>query len=231
MRKGKFIVFEGLDGSGKSTQAELLIDFLRKKDFKIAKIDFPQYGEKSAGMVEEYLKGKYGSSRKVGPYRASIFYACDRYDASFKIRKWLSQGRIVVSNRYVSSNIGHQGGKIRGRRKRKKYIKWLYNLEYNIFAIPKPDITIFLKTSPILSYIMAPKNIDRDKKKYLKSEIRDVHERNILHLRRAMISYIQFSREFPEKFEVIKCTDKGKMLPPEEIHEMILKVLKVKKII
>ncbi len=109
---GKFIVIEGLDGSGKSTQSKLLTQYLRKEGYKVEKIDFPQHGEKSAGLVDEYLNGKYGSSEEVGPYRASVFYACDRYDASFKIRKWLKEGKIVVSDRYVASNVGHQGGKI-----------------------------------------------------------------------------------------------------------------------
>lgn len=144
MKKGKFIVIDGTDGSGKATQMKLLVKELRKKGYKVEVFDFPQYGKKSAGLVEEYLNGKYGSAQDVGPYRGSIFYACDRYAASFKIRKFLEEGKIVISNRYVTANMGHQGGKIKNPKERKRYFNWLYDLEYRIFEIPKPDLNIIL---------------------------------------------------------------------------------------
>lgn len=226
---GKFIVFEGLDGSGKSTQSKLLVKYFKKQGFKTAKIDFPQYGTKYAGFVEEYLKGKYGSAKEVGPYRASIFYACDRYDASFKIRKWLKEGKIVVSDRYLSSNIGHQGGKIKNKKERKKFIKWLYNLEYKIFGIPKPDITFILKTSPKLAKKMAPKITDKEKKKkrkkYLGSKIRDIHEKDLVHLSNALDSYLEAAKEFPRDFKVIECLENNKLLPLEVIHQKILRIV------
>lgn len=228
---GKFIVFEGLDGSGKSTQGNLLVKHLEKEGYEVSKIDFPQYGTKSAGLVEEYLNGKYGSAEEVGPYRASIFYACDRYDASFKIRKWLKEGKIVISDRYLASNIGHQGGKIKNKKERKKYLKWLYNLEYKIFGIPKPDITFILKTSPELARKMAPKITEEEKKKKRKaylgsSEVRDIHEKDLGHLAAALNSYLEAAKEFPRDFKVIECLKKGKLLPPEIIHQKIWKIVK-----
>ena len=83
--KGKFIVIDGTDGSGKATQTNLLVERLKKENYDVETIDFPQYGQKSAALVEEYLNGKFGTAEEVGPYIASIFYACDRYAASFKI--------------------------------------------------------------------------------------------------------------------------------------------------
>jgi len=230
---GKFIVFEGLDGSGKSTQLHLLDKYLKKLNCKTALIDFPQYTKKSAGLIEEYLSGKYGSAEQVGPWRASIFYACDRYDASFEIRKWLEQGKIVISDRYLASNIGHQGGKIKNKKERSKYIKWLYNLEYNIFEVPKPDITIILRTSAELSYKMSVKNIDRAKKQkaYLKNKKRDIHEANLTHLELALNSYLQAAKEFPKDFKVIECLKNNQLLPPEEIHQKILAILNKLKLI
>ena len=221
---GKFIVFEGLDGSGKSTQLNLLKKYLKKQNYKTALTDFPQYTQKSAGLIEEYLSGKYGSAEQVGPWRASVFYACDRYDASFKIKKWLEQNKIVISDRYLASNIGHQGGKLKTNQERLKYIKWLYNLEYKIFQIPKPDITIILKTSPELSYQMSVKNIDRSKKQkaYLKNKKRDIHEANLLHLKKALASYLQAAREFPKDFKIIECVKNKKLLPVQEIHKKII---------
>src|SRR5947209_1104297 len=108
MKKGKFIVIEGTDGSGKTTQLNLLVERLRKEKKKIETADFPQYDNFSGAFVAKYLRGEYGTADEVGPYRGSIFYAVDRYDKSFEIRKWLEAGKIVLSNRYVSANMGHQ---------------------------------------------------------------------------------------------------------------------------
>ena len=230
--KGKFIVFEGLDGSGKFTQAKLLAKYLRKKGCKVAMIDFPQYGEKSAGLVENYLTGKYGNPQEVTPYIASIFYAVDRYDASFKIRKWLKEGKIVISDRYVVSNIGYQGGKIKNKKQREKFIKWVYNLEYNIFGIPKPDIVFIFKTSPELARKMAPKITDRKKKKkritYLGKRKRDIHEKDLECLSNALDSYLEVAKKFPKDFIIINCMKNNKLLPPLEIHKIILKKLEQK---
>ena len=112
MVKGRFFVLEGMDGSGKATQTKLLAEVLKNKGYQVEKIDFPQYSKASAGLIENYLKGMYGSAKDVGPYRASIFYACDRYDMSFQIKKWLQEGKIIIADRYIASNIGHQGGKL-----------------------------------------------------------------------------------------------------------------------
>lgn len=228
---GKFIVIEGLDGSGKSTQNNLLAQRLKKEGYKVEKIDFPQYGTKSAGLVEEYLNGKYGSSKEVGPYRASIFYACDRYDASFKIKKWLKEGRIVISDRYVASNIGHQGGKIKNRKEREKFFKWLYDLEYNFFGISRPDFTFILKTSPVFSLKLANKITDEEKiakrKVYLgDSKIRDIHEKDRKHLACALKSYLHIAKIFPKEFKVIECIKKDKLLSPEIIHQKIWEIVK-----
>lgn len=227
---GKFIAFEGLDGSGKSTQNNLLAEHLKREGYEVKRIDFPQYGTKSAGLVENYLNGKYGTSEEVGPYRASIFFACDRYDASFKIRERLKEGKIVVSDRYIASNIGHQGGKIKDKKERKRYLKWLYNLEYGIFGIPKPDICFILKTSPELARKMAPKITEEEKKRkrkaYLGRKIRDIHEKDLTHLRTALNSYLEVAKEFPEDFKVIECLKNGKWLPPEVIHQKIWEIVK-----
>lgn len=231
-RKGKLIVIEGTDGEGKATQVKLLAGYLKKKGLRVKTIDFPQYGKKSAGMVEEYLSGKYGKPDNTNAYIASLFYACDRYDASFKIKNWLENGHIVISDRYVSSNIGHQGGKIKNKGKRRKYIRWLYDLEYNIFGIPKPNATFILKVLPKLSQKLASKKIDKKKIKkilsYMKVMKADIHEKDFRHLSSALDSYLELAEEFPEDFKVIECIEKGKLLPPKIIHQNIIKLLKIK---
>ena len=106
--KGKLIVIDGTDGSGKGTQTELLVERLKNEGHAVFMLDFPQYGERSAAMVEDYLNGKFGTADEVGPYKASIFYACDRFAAASEVKKRLARGEICISNRYVSANMGHQ---------------------------------------------------------------------------------------------------------------------------
>ncbi len=232
--RGKFIVFEGLDGSGKDTQTRLLIKKLKEEEVDVKKIDFPQYGKKSAGLVEEYLSGKYGAAKEVGPYASSLFFACDRYDGSFKIKKWLKEGRLVISDRYVGSNVGHQGGKIEDQEKRREYIKWLFNLEYKIFGIPRPDLNIFLKTSCEVGSKMSSRIKDEAKKekrkKYLGDDKKkDIHEKDLNHLKRAMNSYLWITREYPQEYEMVEClNEKGEFLKPEVIHEKVWRLINKK---
>jgi dTMP kinase len=235
---GKFIVFEGIDGCGKSTQTKLLAEYFINKGYEVEKIDFPQHGERSSALVDDYLTGKYGSSEDVGPYVASIFYACDRYDASFKIKKWLNEGKIVVSDRYLVSNIGHQGGKIlrqtqdaaKNKKEWKKYVNWLYNLEYNIFGIPKPDYTFILKTSAAFSLRLSNKIVDKVKINRRKSYLgdvkkQDIHEKDRKHLSNALDSFLQAAREFPKDFKVIECIKDGNLLSPEIIDKKIINIV------
>jgi len=234
MSQGKFFVFEGLDGSGKSTQAKLLAQALKQQGYEVEKIDFPQYGTKSAGPVENYLAGLYGASQEVGPYRGSVFYAVDRYDLSFKIKKWLGEGKIVVSDRYVVSNIGHQGGKVIGNETEwEKYVKWLYDLEYSIFGIPKPDYNFILKISPELSMKMSNKITDLEKQQKRTSYLgdhkkQDIHESDKEHLKNTHESYMAIAELFPKEFQVIECQKGSNFLPLGEIHKKILKLIQIK---
>jgi|SRR3989344_4584182 len=234
MKKGKFFVLEGMDGSGKATQTKLLVEFLKNKGFQVEKIDFPQYTKISAGLIENYLKGVYGSSKEVGPYRASIFYACDRYDLSFKIKQWLREGKIVIADRYIASNIGHQGGKLITNKKAwEKYINWLHNLEFNIFQIPKPDYTLILKISPELSMASSNKITDKDKLRkrtaYLgDSKKQDIHEADKIHLANTLKSYMAISKKFPKEYKIIECEEKNYFLPIDIIHNKIIKLVEQK---
>lgn len=224
MKKGKFIVIDGTDGSGKATQTELLVKRLRKEKCKVKIFDFPQYGQKSAGLVEEYLNGKYGTAQEVGPYRASIFYACDRYDASFKIKKFIEKGYVVISNRYVTANMGHQGGKIKDAKKRKKFFDWLYELEYGIFEIPKPDLNIILHVDAAVAQKLVDSKGARD---YTKKK-RDLHEKDLKHLRDAEKVYLEIAKTM-KNFKLISCTEKGNIMSRETISDLVWK--EVKKII
>lgn len=191
-QKGIFIVIDGTDGSGKATQTSLLVKKLKEKNYEVEIIDFPQYGNKSAGLVEEYLNGKYGNANEVGPYVASVFYACDRYDASFKIRKWLNEGKIVISNRYISSNMGHQAGKIKDKKERDAYLKWLKEFEFGLLGIPQPDLTILLSLDPQIGQKWVDKKGHRD---YVNGAKRDIHENDLKHLEEASKAYREVAKE------------------------------------
>lgn len=213
---GKFIVIDGTDGSGKTTQFNLLVEKLKAQGFAVEVADFPQYNTKSAGLVEEYLSGKYGGADEVTPYQSSIFYAVDRFDASFKIRQWLKDGKIVVANRYVSASLGHQGGKIENQLERKVFFNWLYELEYKLFNIPKPDLSLILHVEAEIAQKLAA---NRHREDWV-GKTRDIHEENLGHLQKAEQVYLEIAQTFPD-FKLIKCTREGEIMSREEIHDLV----------
>lgn len=216
--QGKLIVIDGTDGSGKATQTRLLVERLNQEGFEVETIAFPQYGKKSCGLVEEYLEGKYGGAEEIGPYRASIFYAVDRYDASFQIHAWLAEGKIVIADRYVGSNMGHQGGKISDPEERARYYEWNHQLEHGIFSLPKPDINFVLFVPVEISIKLAEhRNATEGNKHTLK---KDIHEADHHHLSSAAQAYLDLTERF-DTFERIDCVDENALLPPQTIHEKI----------
>lgn len=217
------MVIDGTDGAGKATQTKLLIRRLKKAGKKVAVFDFPQYGKKSAGAVEDYLNGKYGTALELGPYIPSIFFAVDRFAAKGKLLEFLKKGYIVVSNRYVTANMGHQGGKIRSVVERKKYYKWLQDLEYNFFKIPKPDKTIILHVPPKIAQRLVDK---KSKRQYLGKKKRDMHENDLGHLQAAERTYLEMARLF--KYSVVKCWQKSSLLSPDAIAGLVWKQIQHK---
>jgi len=218
--RGGLIVIDGTDGSGKATQVKILTDRLQQEGVAIASFDFPQYGKKSSGLVENYLNGAYGTADAVGAYRASLFYACDRYDASFAIRKALNEGKVIVTNRYVSANLGHQMAKIANTQERKKFRDWLYDVEYGIFDIPKPDLQIMLHVTPEISQKLVDDIGHRD---YVGGVKRDIHEADIHHLRKAEQAYKEIA-QLPG-FTLIECVENGEIFSREIIAERIWTVV------
>lgn len=219
---GILIVIDGTDGSGKATQVQFLVERLRAANYAVVAADFPQYGKKSAGLVEEYLNGRYGTANEVGPWRASIFYAADRYDASFQIRQWLAEGNIVVANRYVTANLAHQGGKITDPEKRKKFFAWLEKLEYRTFAIPRPDLTIILHVDAALAQTLVDGKGERS---YIDGQKRDIHEADLNHLRAAEAIYLEIARTMSQCL-LIECARDGQIMAREEISELIWQAVK-----
>jgi dTMP kinase len=220
-KKGIFIVLEGTDGSGKTTQFKLLVCALKRAKKPVMTIDFPQYGKPSAYFVEQYLNGKFGSASRIGPYQGSLFYALDRCEAAPRIRQWLKQGKMVVANRYTSSNAGHQGGKILNTKARQAYWKWLFDLEYKLLKIPKPNLTILLHMPAEQAQLLVDKKTAR---KYVGGKKRDIHEADLGHLRAAERAYLEVAHIC--KFSIVECFEQGKLLTPQQIHFKVYKIVK-----
>lgn len=215
---GKFIVIEGTDGSGKGEQTIRLVKRIKDSGKEIAPFDFPRYSEPSAWFVSQYLNGAFGTIEQVGPKTASLFYALDRYAAAPAIRAALDAGSVVVSNRYVASNLGHQGSKYDDRDERQKYFEWNYDLEYAVNGIPKPDLNIILHIPAEIAQSLVDKKIERQ---YLTGKKRDLHETDINHLKKTEEVYKQLAGLFPKDFTIIECVENGNLLSIEEVHEKV----------
>ncbi len=225
--KGKLIVIDGIDGSGKKTQTDLLVKNLKEKEVKVKVVDFPQYHKKSSTLVQLYLTGEFGSAQEVTPYQASIFYACDRFAAKNKIQEWLKQGYFIISNRYTSANQIHQAGKIKNLKAKNKFLDWLENLEFKILGISQPDLVFYLSLPPALAQNLVSKKGFR---KYLSGNKKDIHETDYLHLMDAWKNGLLVAKKY--SWQVIKCYQGKKVLPrpviAQKIWAIASKKLKVK---
>ncbi|MCX6774658.1 MAG: deoxynucleoside kinase [DPANN group archaeon] len=220
----KFIVIDGADGSGKKTQFDILEARFKRMGVNFRTADFPQYGNPSSFFVEKYLNGKYGDPRVLGAHLPSIFYALDRFDDSARLKQIIADKSItlLISNRYVSANCGHQGGKIADEVERQKYLDWLFDLEYNILKIPKPDLTIFLHVPADIAQSLVDK---KDARQYIGGKKRDVHEADLTHLQDAISAFKYCAHKFND-WRQIDCFVDGKLLSEGEVHEKIWEIVK-----
>ncbi|HRH26252.1 MAG TPA: hypothetical protein PLF31_02180 [Candidatus Paceibacterota bacterium] len=227
-RKGTFIVLDGTDGTGKATQCTLLDAALKKSGYKIKKIDFPRYYDNFFGkLIGECLAGKYGDFIAVDPHIASVLYAADRWETKAQIEKWLEDGYVVISDRYVSANQIHQGGKILDEKKRTEFLSWLDMMEHGVFKIPRPDAIVYLNLSVTLGQkLLAEKHAAealKSKKKYLGTS-KDQAETNVDHLEKSRQSALSIVKK-NNAWHKIECENNGEILSREAIHAEVLKVV------
>ena len=215
--KGALVIIEGSDSSGKATQTEMLYSRLVNEKYNVKKIDFPNYKSDSSALVKMYLNGEFGGSASdVSPYVASTFYAVDRF-ASFK-KEWEQlyiDGSIIIADRYVTSNMVHQGAKISNPNQKSEYLSWLWDLEFVKFGLPTPDYVFFLDMPPEYSIrLMESRN-----NKITGEAQKDIHEKDFDYLR---ASYNN-SREIAEKYNWIRieCVENGQIKSIEQVHEEI----------
>lgn len=210
---GKLIVLEGTDGCGKTTQLGLLCEKLDREGKTYRKLEFPCYNDDSSMLVRMYLGGKFGKNPgDVNAFAASSFYAVDRY-ASYKSywEKDYNSGMLFVSGRYTTSNAIHQGAKLDGE-ERIKYMDWLFDYEYGLLALPKPDAVILLdvKTETAIANITGRGNE------------RDIHETDVNYLTRCRESALQAAERFG--WNVIDCSPGGVMDTPENIAAKVAEI-------
>ncbi len=228
--KGKLIVIEGSDGSGKATQLNLLKEYLVHEGKSVKTTDFPRYYDSFfGGMVARFLRGEFGKLKDVNPYLVSVLYAQDREQAKEDMEKWLTEGDIILSNRYAPSSLAHQSARL-SPRQRTQYIEWELELEYSVNKIPKEDIVLYLHVPYKVSRKLIA-NKERKNREYTKGKHKDMVERNVEYLRKSEESYLRLVKMFPHWVR-ISCVDrKGNLKSREDIHEEIKKVLKKKGIV
>lgn len=219
---GIFVVLEGADGSGKGTQFKLLTERLRAVGYEVEVFDFPRYHKTASHFVRRYLNGDYGPAKNISPYTASLFYALDRYEAAPAIRKALAAGKIVLANRYVGSNMAHQGGKFSNPIEQRGFFVWEDGLEFQMLGIPRPNFNFFLRVPAEISY----KLIAQKAKREYTSATHDEHEKDMDHLRNSISTYDTLCQLFPRDFQAIECTKNGKMLSIAEINDKIWGILR-----
>ena len=214
---GKLFVIEGTDGSGKQTQLEKLSERLRKNNIQFKTVSFPNYESPSSSLVKMYLSGEFGDDPKdVNSYVASTFYAVDRF-ATYKkdLEKFYNDGGIILADRYTTANMVHQSGKISNIEEREKFLDWLFDLEFEIFGLPKPTEVFFLNMPPKKS-----EELIKDRKnKFSNEETKDIHERNPKHIEESYNAACSLIDKYG--WYEVKCIANDKIRTIEDIHEEI----------
>lgn len=214
--KGTLIVLEGIDGSGKETQASLLEKKLKEKGREVMHISFPDYESPSSALVKMYLKGDFGKNPEdVNPYAASLFYAVDRF-ASYRM-KWkdfYQRGGIIIADRYTTSNMVHQMTKYEDKKERKDFLSWLEKTEYEELELPVPDLVILLDIPLGVS-----ENLVKERARQGGSM--DIHEQHLDYLRKCHDAYQELVSLYGWKR--IPCTEEGKLRTIEDIGKDVEK--------
>jgi dTMP kinase len=221
------IVIEGLDGAGKSTQIRLLSEYLNKKGIKNSYLHFPRMDSPFFGeMIARFLRGELGEVNQVDPYVVALLYACDRMDASKMISGWIEVGETVILDRYVYSNVGFQCAKLSDVKEQDRLRKWIVDLEFDYYKIPRPDLNLFLDVPFQFTVDRLTENRKGNDRDYLKGK-EDIHEKDLSFQERVRQIYLK-QEGLDSCFKIIPCYSKENMvLKPEEIFKLIIEKVDV----
>lgn len=215
------IVLEGLDGAGKSTQVKRLREYLTERCGSLEYIHFPRYEAPVYGdLISRFLRGDFGSNEAVHPQLVALLFAEDRHGAAPVMRKALEEGKTVLLDRYVYSNIAYQCAKLQDLQERRKLRDWIFNTEYGDFELPEPDLNLFLDVP--IGFVEQSLNRQREgqDRNYL-SGAQDIHEASIAFQKAVRDMYVAETARDP-KFRRIDCSGPGgEMLPPDTIFDMV----------
>jgi len=224
------LVIEGLDGAGKSTQVGLVQNYLNNKGLKYEYLHFPRTNSPVYGdLIARFLRGELGDINSVNPYLVALIYAGDRADAKLMLDTWLNQGRTVILDRYVYSNIAYQCAKIKDIQQKDTLKSWILETEFGYFKLPKPDMNIFLDVPINFTKRKLTEARSGSDRSYLNGQ-RDIHEDDLDFQSRVRDVYLSLEGE--DCFERIDCScNDESILPPEDIFEKLVKLLNSKQII
>lgn len=214
---GKLFVIDGTDGSGKQTQLEKLKERLEKDNIDYRVVSFPNYDSKTSTLVKMYLSGEFGNnSKEISPYIASTFYAADRYATyQTELKDYYEKGGIILADRYTTSNMIHQAGKIQDEKERDKFLKWLWDFEFDLYKLPIPTEVFFLNM-PVEKSLELIANRDN---KFTHDAKKDIHERDKNHLIDAYNAACDVTKKY--NWYEIKCVKDDQIRSIEDIHEEI----------
>ena len=221
--RGKFIVFEGIDGSGKRTQLGLLASALVARGVALTQVSFPHYEGYFGKLVARFLNGEFGSLAEVDPHFSALLYAGDRFEMKPRLEAALAGGQTVLADRYIASNLAHQGARV-PRENRAEFIAWLKELEYGIYALPPEDLVIYLRVPVAEAHRLVGKKAART----YTNLPRDLQEADLAHLRTAAEVYDALARQ--SNWMRIECFDAatGVLRAPESIHREVLTAIDVR---
>ena len=219
---GKLFVIDGTDGSGKQTQLGELKKRLDKEKVDYRVVSFPNYDSKTSTLVKMYLSGEFGTnSKEISPYIASTFYAADRYATyQTELKEYYENGGLILADRYTTSNMIHQAGKIQDKEERDKFLKWLWDFEFNLYKLPIPTEVFFLNM-PVEKSLELIANRDN---KFTHNSKKDIHESDKNHLIDAYSAACDVAKDY--NWYEVKCVKEDKIRTIEDIHEEIYNEIK-----
>jgi dTMP kinase len=220
---GKLIAIEGIDGSGKRTQLDLLASALNARGMDTLRISFPRYESFYGKLVGRYLNGDFGALYVVDPHLSALLYAGDRLEAKSEIEAALSAGKIVLADRYIGSNMAHQSARVPPEQ-REEFFAWLKRLEYGLYLLPVEDLVVYLRV-PVQE---AHRLVGLKSARAYTNLKRDIHEEDVKHLEQTAIIYDRLATE--SNWVRIDCFSEvsSVLLAPEEIHHAVLQVVEAR---